>query len=54
MFMKIQKTIIQKRKVLIGFDEMIADMEGNKKLISIVDELFLRGRKLNISLVFIS
>ena len=33
---------------------MIADMEGNKKLISIVDEFFLRGRKLNISLVFIS
>ena len=54
MFMKIQKTIIQQRKVLIGFDEMIADMEGNKKLIYIVDEFFLRGRKLNISLVFIS
>ena len=54
MFMKMQKTIIQQRKVLIGFDEMIADMEGNKKLISIVDEFFLRGRKLNISLVFIS
>ena len=29
-------------------------MEGNKKLSPIVTELFLRGRKLNISLVFIS
>ena len=33
---------------------MIADMESNKKLSSIVTELFLRGRKLNILLVFIS
>ena len=33
---------------------MIADMESNKKLRPIVTELFLRGRKLNISLVFIS
>ena len=36
------------------FDDMIADMESNKKLSPIVTELFLRGRKLNISLVFIS
>ena len=36
------------------FDDMIADMESNKKLSLIVTELFLRGRKLNISLVFIS
>ena len=36
------------------FDNMIADMESNKKLSSIVTELFLRGRKLNILLVFIS
>ena len=35
------------------FDEMIAKMESNKKLSSPVTELFLRGRKLNISLVFI-
>ena len=35
------------------FDDMIADMESNKKLSAIVTELFLRGRKLNISL-FIS
>ena len=33
---------------------MIADMESNKKLNPIVTELFLRGVKLNISLVFIS
>ena len=33
---------------------MIADIKSNKKLSPIVTELFLRGRKLNISLVFIS
>ena len=33
---------------------MIADMVHNKKLISIVTEMFIRGRKLNISLVFIT
>ena len=33
---------------------MIADMIHNKKLDSIVTELFIRGRKLNISLVFIT
>ena len=36
------------------FDDIIADMESNKKLSLIVAELFLRERKLNISLVFIS
>ena len=36
------------------FDDMIADMISNKKLNSIVTELFIRGRKLNISLVFIT
>ena len=41
------------RKVLIVFDDMIADMINNKKLDSIVTELFIRGRKLNISIVFI-
>ena len=34
-------------------DDMIAYMESNKKLRSIVSELFLKGRKLNISLVFV-
>ena len=42
------------RKVLIVFDDMIADMINNKKLNSIVTELFIRGRKLNISIVFIT
>ena len=42
------------RRVLIVFDDMIADMESNKKLSPKVTELLLRGRKLNISLVFIS
>ena len=36
------------------FDDMIADMESNEKWSPIVTELFIRGRKLNISLVFIS
>ena len=53
-FMKIQKTIIQQRKVLTVFDDMIADMEANIKLSSIVTKLFLSGRKLNISFAFIS
>ena len=44
----------KKRKVLIIFDDMIADMINNKKLNSVVTELFIRGRKLNISLVFIT
>ena len=42
------------RKVLIVFDDMIADTINNKKLNSIVTELFIRGRKLNISIVFIT
>ena len=36
------------------FDDMIADMINNKKLNAIVPELFITGRKLNISLVFIT
>ena len=44
----------KKRKILIVFDDMIADMINNKKLYSIVTELFIRGRKLNISVVFIT
>ena len=39
-------------KILIVFDDIIADMIHNKKLNSIVTKLFIRGRKLNISLVF--
>ena len=44
---------INKMRMLIVFDDMIADMESDKKLSTKVTELFLRGRKLNISLVFI-
>ena len=44
----------KKRTVLIVFDDMIANMEPNKKLSPIVTEFFLRERQLNISLVFIS
>ena len=44
----------KENKILIVFDDMIADMIHNKKLDSIVTELFIRGRKLNISLVFIA
>ena len=40
----------KENKILIIFNEMIADMIHNKKLNSIVIELFIRGGKLNISL----
>ena len=40
--------------LIIVFDDMIADIIKNKELNSIVTELFIRGRKLNISLVFIT
>ena len=42
------------RKILMVFDGMISDMINNKKLNPVVTELFIRGRKLNISLVFIT
>ena len=44
----------RENKILIVFDDMIADTIQNKKLNSKVTELFIRGRKLNISLVFIT
>ena len=44
----------KKRKILIVFDDMIANMINNKKLNSMVTEFFIRGRKLNTSLVFIT
>ena len=40
-------------KIQVAFDDIIADILSNKKLNPIVTELFIRGRKLNISLVFI-
>ena len=45
---------IKKRKILIIFDDMIADMINNNKLNPIVTELFIRGRNPNISIVFIT
>ena len=44
----------KKRKISIFFDDMIADMLNDKKVNPIVTELFIRGRKLKISLVFIT
>ena len=44
----------KERKILMVFHDMIADLINNKKLNSIVTEMFIRGRKLNISLVFIT
>ena len=41
-------------KILIVFDDMMANMINNKELNSIVTELLIRGSKLNISLVFIT
>ena len=44
----------KENKILIVFDDMIADIIHKKKLNSVVTKLFIRGRKLNISLVFIT
>ena len=44
----------KEHKLLIVFDDMIADMINKKKLNSVVTELFIRCRKLNISHVFIT
>ena len=44
----------KKRRVLIVFNDIKTDMKSNKKLSPMVTECFLRGRKLNISLIFIS
>ena len=44
----------RKRKILIVFDEMIADIMTNKKFQAIIKDLFIRCKKLNILLVFIT
>ena len=44
----------KKRKILIVFDDMIADMINNKKLNPVVTELLIRDRKRNISTAFIT
>ena len=42
------------KKVLIVFDDMIADIEYNKNFKQIIKELFYRARKINVSIVFIT
>ena len=51
-FIKLSKNTIQikTKKILIVFDGIIADMVSNKKVNPVVTELFIRGRKVNISL----
>ena len=44
----------RRRKILIAFDDMIADIMTNKKFQAIIKELFIRCRKISISLVFIT
>ena len=44
----------RRRKILIVFDDIIADIMTNKKIEAIIKELFIRCRKLNISFVFIT
>ena len=44
----------RQRKILIVFDDMIADIMSNKKFQAIIKELFIRCRKLNISHLFIT
>ena len=46
--------LIRKRKILIVFDDMIADIMTNKKFQAMIKELFIRFRKWNISLLFIT
>ena len=49
-----KNTITIEKNILILFDDRIAAMLSNKKLNTLVTELFIRGRKLNISLVLIT
>ena len=44
----------KENKILIVFDDVIADMINNKKLNPLATKLFIRGRKLNISIIFIT
>ena len=55
-FIKVLKNTIpnKEHKILIVFDDTIADMLSSKNLNPVVTRLFIRGRKLNISLVFIN
>ena len=51
---RLKTTIEEKHKILIIFDETLSDMNSNKKLYSAVAELFIRGRKLKMLVVFIT
>ena len=51
---KEEKIRDKERKILIVVDDMIVDMLSNKKFVLLVTELFIRGRKLKVSLVFIT
>ena len=44
----------RKRKILLIFDDMVADVMTNKRFQAIIKELFIRCRKLNISLIFVT
>ena len=44
----------KKRKIFIVLDDLVADMLSNENLKPVVTELFIRGRKLNITLAFIT
>ena len=54
MFVKILNNLGKNRKMLIAFDDLIADMINNNKLNPVITELFIRGRKLSISIAFIT
>ena len=45
---------IETKNVLLVFDDMIANIEYNKKFKRIIKELFYRARKINVSIVFIT
>ena len=47
-----KRNLGKKRKIWIIFDDTIADMINNKKLNPVMTELFLRGRRLNIYIIF--
>ena len=55
-FIKILKNPIQIKNeiILVVFDDLIADVLSIKKFTPIISELFIRGRKLNNSLAFIT
>ena len=53
-YKNIEEYNLGKKHKLIVFDDMIAGMINTKKLNPVLTELFIRGRKLNISIVFIT